>query len=179
MTGNLTVSGNVNAGNVSASLLSGYLTTASQPNITSVGTLTDVTIGGNITIAKQIKINQVSETITYYGTVPSSNIISTIWTTGNLYYVTPVSANILTLTVNSVPTTLTYSTYDLSAIIDTSSYKTYISTLNVNGTSATVYINGGSAPTITSATLIIQSFVLIFTSSSTPWRCVSSISPFY
>lgn len=40
--------GNVSAGNVTATLFIGTLTTASQPNITSVGTLTSLAVSGNI-----------------------------------------------------------------------------------------------------------------------------------
>jgi|694.fasta_scaffold01024_13 hypothetical protein len=62
--GNLTVTGNISAGNistgagsggnitganlVSANFFTGTLTTAAQPNITSVGTLTSLTVTGNI-----------------------------------------------------------------------------------------------------------------------------------
>ena len=47
-TGNI-LGGNVyaNAGTIGASLLTGTLTTAAQPNITSVGTLTSLTVNGN------------------------------------------------------------------------------------------------------------------------------------
>lgn len=54
-TGNAVVSGNVSAGNVnvsglvSANLVTGTLTTAAQPNITSVGTLTSLNINGEVT----------------------------------------------------------------------------------------------------------------------------------
>jgi hypothetical protein len=50
LTGNITA-GNVyaNAGTIGASLLTGTLTTAAQPNITSVGTLTSLAVTGNIT----------------------------------------------------------------------------------------------------------------------------------
>jgi len=63
--GNLTVSGNISAGNisagagsggnitganlVSANFFTGTLTTNAQPNITSVGTLTSLTVTGNVT----------------------------------------------------------------------------------------------------------------------------------
>jgi hypothetical protein len=49
VTGN-TISGNVyaNSGTIGASLLTGTLTTAAQPNITSVGTLTSLDITGNL-----------------------------------------------------------------------------------------------------------------------------------
>jgi len=49
-TGN-TIAGNVfaNSGTIGANLLTGTLTTAAQPNITSVGTLTSLTVSGTIT----------------------------------------------------------------------------------------------------------------------------------
>jgi hypothetical protein len=48
--GNLVVDNNVwaNTGTVKGSLLTGTLTTASQPNITSVGSLTNLTVTGNV-----------------------------------------------------------------------------------------------------------------------------------
>ena len=54
--GILNVTGNANVGNISATgvvatTLSGSLTTAAQPNITSVGTLTGLSVNGNITAA--------------------------------------------------------------------------------------------------------------------------------
>jgi hypothetical protein len=46
--GELSVGGNAQVtGNISANLLTGTLTTAAQPNITSLGTLTNVTVTGN------------------------------------------------------------------------------------------------------------------------------------
>jgi hypothetical protein len=50
VTGNIT-SGNANLGNVaSANYLTGTLTTAAQPNITSVGLLTNLSVAGNIAV---------------------------------------------------------------------------------------------------------------------------------
>ena len=45
----VTMSGNLSAGNVSATLLTGTLTTAAQPNVTSVGTLSGLAVTANIT----------------------------------------------------------------------------------------------------------------------------------
>jgi filamentous hemagglutinin len=45
----LDVTGNIEAGNISATLLTGTLTTASQPNVTSVGTLSSLSVSGNVT----------------------------------------------------------------------------------------------------------------------------------
>jgi hypothetical protein len=44
----ITTTGNVDVGNISATLVTGTLATASQPNITSTGTLSGLTVAGNI-----------------------------------------------------------------------------------------------------------------------------------
>ena len=48
-TGNVSITGNITSGNISASTLTGTLSTASQTNITSVGTLGSLSVTGNIT----------------------------------------------------------------------------------------------------------------------------------
>lgn len=45
------VSGNIDAGNITAGTVAGNLATAAQPNITSVGTLSALSVAGNITAA--------------------------------------------------------------------------------------------------------------------------------
>jgi hypothetical protein len=91
VTGNIT-SGNVyaNSGTVGASLLTGTLTTAAQPNITSVGTLTSLAVTGNITSANITTsthvIRSVATAISAAGTVQGDatalakdiNIVSTV-----------------------------------------------------------------------------------------------------
>lgn len=73
ITGNLSV-GNVTANNVSATTLTGTLTTAAQPNITSVGTLVNLTVTGNVGAAN------ISGTLL---TATQTNI-TTVGTLGNL-----------------------------------------------------------------------------------------------
>lgn len=51
----LAVTGNITANNVTANTFTGNLTTAAQPNITSVGTLTSLSVTGNVT-AGNIKV---------------------------------------------------------------------------------------------------------------------------
>ena len=46
--GSGSITGNLTAGNLSATLIAGTLSTAAQPNITSVGTLSSLTVSGNI-----------------------------------------------------------------------------------------------------------------------------------
>jgi hypothetical protein len=82
--GNVTA-GNVyaNAGTIGASLLTGTLTTAAQPNITSVGTLTGLGVNGNIT-----GVNVSANTGAFYGNaagltnIPGGNIVGNI--SGNI-----------------------------------------------------------------------------------------------
>jgi len=54
ITGAVAIPGNLTAGNVSGTLVTGTLTTVAQPNITSVGTLTSLVVTGNITGANLI-----------------------------------------------------------------------------------------------------------------------------
>jgi hypothetical protein len=102
----LAVTGNVTAGNliagggsggnitganlVSANFFTGTLTTAAQPNITSVGTLTSLTVSGNISGANVISTNNhvfsVATAISAAGTVQGNataitkdfNVVSTV-----------------------------------------------------------------------------------------------------
>jgi hypothetical protein len=82
-TNTLTVNGNANVGNlnatgVSATTLGGTLTTASQPNITSVGNLTGLTVGNstsNVVIAN-------TGTIVATGNITAPNFIGNV--TGNI-----------------------------------------------------------------------------------------------
>jgi hypothetical protein len=72
--GNLTVSGTINAGNINANV-SGSITSAinvtgnSQPNITSVGTLTSLSVAGNSVITGNL---QVTGNVTYI----NSNVVA-------------------------------------------------------------------------------------------------------
>jgi len=85
LSGNLALGANANlsfnaaTGNLSATLLTGILTTASQPNITSVGTLTSLAVTGNIT-AGNLYANTGTlgaATITATGNVTGANVSAT------------------------------------------------------------------------------------------------------
>jgi len=56
-TGTVTTSGNISGGNIGGALVSGTLTTAAQPNITSVGTLTSLSVTGNVTSSGNVSGN--------------------------------------------------------------------------------------------------------------------------
>jgi hypothetical protein len=95
ITGTLGVSGNANVGNIGGAAgvfttVAGSLTTAAQPNITSVGTLTSLAVTGNITSANITTsthvIRSVATAISAAGTVQGDataltkdiNVVSTV-----------------------------------------------------------------------------------------------------
>ncbi len=83
---NGTFSGNISSGNASlgnlatANYLSGTLTTAAQPNITSVGTLANLSVTGNIGTGNLSATGQISAT----GNISGGNIISNGAVIGNI-----------------------------------------------------------------------------------------------
>ena len=114
----LSVTGNVSAGNVSGTLLTGALATAAQPNITSVGTLTGLTSSGNITAPYFIgnltgniananyaafagNVTASSQpNITSVGTLVSLSVTGNV-TVGNITGANLISANFLTGTLTT------------------------------------------------------------------------------
>ena len=92
-TGNVTIQGNLIAnnnvtvtGNVSGNLLTGTLTTASQPNITSTGTLASLSVTGNITSGNLSTTGNItSGNLSTTGNISSGNlIVSYLSVTGNI-----------------------------------------------------------------------------------------------
>lgn len=83
LSGNLALGANANllfnaaTGNLSATLLTGTLTTAAQPNITSVGTLTSLAVTGNVTAANVYANSGTigAASITATGNVTGANIV--------------------------------------------------------------------------------------------------------
>jgi hypothetical protein len=93
VTGNISTTANIAAGNLSGSNIAGTLTTAAQNNITSVGTLTSLTVTGNIngnlagTATTSVNATTVTANaqpnITSLGTLTSLSVTGNI-TSGNL-----------------------------------------------------------------------------------------------
>lgn len=107
-TGNIT-SGNVyaNTGTVGASLLTGVLTTASQPNVTSLGTLTDLTVS-NTTTTKYL-VRSINSSVTAGGSDQASatalgntiNIVTTVNSGTGVRLPTPVAGMTIYITNTS------------------------------------------------------------------------------
>lgn len=141
----------VSTTDVNATNLTGTLLTAAQPNVTSLGTLTGLTVDGTLTIpnGKPISMTGVGSQIT----IASGNIGITLGditlTSGNF---NTISGSVDTQTVNT--NTLAISTQiDLqnNPIINGSTITAVtLSGTNVSGTNITGTINTGVQPNITS-----------------------------
>jgi len=90
ITGTLGVTGNITSGNVTGILLTGTLTTAAQPNVTSVGTLTSLTASGNVSGGNLVTTGTVST-----GTLTASGNVTVA---GNL----TVSGNVISVNVTDL-----------------------------------------------------------------------------
>ena len=97
---NLIIPGNINAGNVNATLLTGYLATSSQPNITSVGTLTGLTVSGPVTLQS--------------GEIVTGNI-----TTGNLNTSGLITGTLATSSQPNITSVGTLTNLNVSGLIST------------------------------------------------------------
>ena len=72
-TGVITATGNITGGNLSGTLITGTLSTAAQPNVTSVGTLSSLTVTGNVSGGNLTTGAQVVAT----GNISGANITAT------------------------------------------------------------------------------------------------------
>jgi hypothetical protein len=93
VTGTLGVTGNITGGNVSGTLLTGTLTTAAQPNVTSLGTLTSVTVAGNVSGGNLITTGAVAAgTLTTSG---NATIAGNLTVSGNVISVNVTNLNVV------------------------------------------------------------------------------------
>jgi hypothetical protein len=89
----ITTTGNVDVGNISATLVTGTLATASQPNITSTGTLSGLTVAGNIVPSADI----------LYDLGNTTNRWHDLYLSGNTIYIgtSTITANTTGVTINT------------------------------------------------------------------------------
>jgi hypothetical protein len=166
-------------GIITGASLSGTLITASQPNVTGVGTLSSLSCNGLFTMG------QLCESVTNLGTL-SSSTVSVAYGSGTtaLYYGVTTSgvSTSLTLSITGVPTSSTYATYDLGFVLSVSAptTKPYFKTLTVNGNSVSLSYNGGSSnvSVSTSSNYVLQNLSVGFAGSTVPSYCLSNVCGF-
>ena len=179
----LTVNGTTSTGitSVATSNSSALITSGGVYNTLSGGagdlvvssvSFTDMTID-NATLGKM------SEVI-YNAGAQSSNSISLNYSNGCNFYLTPFSSTNFSAAITNIPTTTLTGSYTFNIIANTSTNKSYCSSLTVNGTSVTMQFNGGnSSVSISSASYTIQNFVLVYINSTTPTFCITGVTSFH
>ena len=198
-----TISGNINIGLNSKGLINiGNGATSSQINIgrsnglntVKIGQTTftqnnlslpnDYTIGGIKTFSDRTKVSTMAETI-YAGTLTSNTYLVNYSTlTGGIIMISPYSDNNISLRFSNFPAVANDSTtYNITVLINTSSYKRYCNTLWVNGTDySSLLISAGGLANITinaSSTYVLQTFNIIFNNSSTPSLIITNVASLY
>lgn len=87
------------------------------------------------------------------------------FTESSLGYVNPSSSGALTCNITNIPhsgANLNASNYTMSLVINAASFKTYVTTVTVNGTTLTVrFLNGSNNVNVTSANYILQTFNIL------------------
>ena len=150
--GNVTVTGNVSAGNVSATALTGTLTTASQPNITSVGTLTSLAVTGNVS-AGNVSATALTGTlstasqpnITSVGTLTSLAVTGNV-SAGNV----TVTGNVSATNVSGVLTTASQPNITSVGTLTSLAVTGNVTAGNVSATNVSGVLTTASQPNITS-----------------------------
>ena len=128
--GIITATGNITGGNVIGTLLTGTLSTAAQPNITSVGTLTSVSVSGNANVGN---VNT-GGLITATGNITGGNLNAgsgIISTSGNANVGNVNTTSVTTTRANVAVTTGTVLDQFAPASFRTAKY--YVSAQNDNG----------------------------------------------
>jgi hypothetical protein len=146
----------------------------SQANITQVGTLSSLTVTGNITTTGTVTMQQAVEL--YSSPSISANAVTLNFTNGSIFALGSNSSNV-TANFTNIPSTAgrTIST----TLIITQGATAYIpSAVTINGgASATIRWQGGSAPTGTANRINIVNFTFICTATNT-WTTIGALTDY-
>jgi hypothetical protein len=158
--GNILMSGTLSqisgANLISGTYLTGTLTTAAQPNITSTGNLSSLIISGQTSIQQSIEVLNTKTSAT--GTVDHD------FSTGAVFYHTSVSAN-FTANFTNVPTT-DNRVIVISLIIVQGGTPYLPTAVQIAGVAQTIKWSGGAAPTGTASVVNTVTFALFRVSSA-------------
>jgi hypothetical protein len=171
----LTVTGNISAGNVSATTFTGALsgaattagtvTTNAQPNITSVGTLSNLSVNGTTSIYEAIENVAIigAQTGTYnYNILDGAIQYSTANATANitLNFRGNSSVTLNSFLSNGQSTIGTY-------LMKTGTTAYAVTAINIDGTGQSILWASNNIPTLYSNTTMSYTFTIIKTASST------------
>ena len=160
--GVLSVTGNANVGNlgatgVVATTLGGSLTTASQPNITSIGTLSSLTATGNITGGNIVTTGSITSTGNgTFGNIITSGSITTSGSGGNIAGANVISATTFTATGNITANNISVTANITGANVISANTFTTTGNFTANNLSVTANITAGN---INAGNLLTANFI--------------------
>ncbi len=173
------------------SSMSSYLTTSTASStyqpissmssyLTTGFTSSNNTFTGSNEFQKDIITNKNVEK--YIAGTVSSNAFTIDYSTNtnNIYLISPSSGTNIALTITNLPTTRGTAIYDFSFLINVSTYKNYINSLNINGSSITmIAINGLTNITInSSSSLVLQNLNIVMNGATVSYSITSVASIF-
>ena len=145
-------------------------------NSTVGGTLavtSTATFSGDVTIAGNLKIQEMSEDV--IDVALSSNVASLDYSTGNIFWITSTPSAAMTWSITNAPTT-NGRTFSITGFVTQGATGYIPSTLNVNGSSATIKWFGGTSPTPTSTSGKIDIFNFTLIRRGDAWTALGNAS---
>jgi hypothetical protein len=188
ITGNL-LSGNANLGNLAkanyfqgdGSLLTnatanlanfanyaGNVTVSSQPNITTTGTLTTLTVTGNATFNSAIFIESGCERLVANVSAPTGTITMDLTTSATTFYYANVATGNMTLNVNNLSNVSVSNSSTVVTLLYINGATPYqVTAFQVGGIPSTINWAGGAAPNVYAYSTMVYTFTLLNTSGYT------------
>jgi len=129
--------------------------------------------GSNVSTSGTISVQQIQETLNTIAS-PGSGTVVADWSTGDIWYVTSLTAN-FTINLTNLPTTANKS-YSVVFTLVQGATPYYISALQIAGVAQTIKWPGASAPTATASRVETQTFTLMYTGSA--WTVLGQLTSF-
>jgi hypothetical protein len=129
--------------------------------------------GSNVSTSGTISIQQIQKTLNTIAN-PGSGTVVANWSTGDVWYVTSLTAN-FTINLTTLPTTQDKS-YLVDFMLVQGATPYYISALQIAGAAQTIKWSGGSAPTPTANRVERETFTLLYTGSA--WTVMGQLTSF-
>lgn len=151
------------SGQVANSLVAGTVYTNAQPNITSVGTLANLTVTGNATFNSPIFIESGSERFTANTGTPSGTVVLDISNSSTLYAVTNNANANITLNITNISTASVANSSVVATYIYTNGANAYsINNLELDGTAYSIKWAGATPPTAYASSTMVYTFTILY-----------------
>jgi sugar lactone lactonase YvrE len=135
---------------------------------------TALDIYGSLTVRNgYTSVQQIQETLNTIAS-PGSGTVVANWSTGNIWYVSSMSAN-FTINLTNLPTVANKS-YSVVFTLVQGATPYYISALQIAGVAQTIKWSGASAPTATASRVELETFTLMYTGSA--WTVLGQLTTF-